>query len=358
MKPSLRARGTLKDVAKAVGVSHTTVSNAFNRPDQLSSVLREKIVAAARSMSYPGPNPAARMLRTGYARTIAVVWTDPMPHAFEDQAAASFLAGVAEACAERNLGMLLVQGGERSSRGIRTAAIDGLIIYSMPSTSGTLQLVAERALSTVVVDQPMIPNIPFVGIDNRAASRACAEHLKSLGHQRFAIVSLRLDTDGYRGFVEAKRLKSACFELSRRRIQGYLDVLGQNGSEFPVRIWEGPFSIEEEGRVAAENLLKMQPRPTAILAASDRLAIGVIETAQRLKLRVPQDLSVVGFDDIPSASLITPQLTTANQPLREKGRLAVSSLLDGNGPIRRHLPTKLVVRHSTTTTPITSSGLA
>ncbi len=133
MKPSLRARGTLKDVAKAVGVSHTTVSNAFNRPDQLSSELREKIVAAARSMSYPGPNPAARMLRTGFARTIAVVWTDPMPHAFEDQAAATFLAGVAEACAGRNLGMLLVQGGERCSRSVRTAAIDGLIIYSMPN---------------------------------------------------------------------------------------------------------------------------------------------------------------------------------------------------------------------------------
>ena len=77
MKPSLRARGTLKDVANAVGVSHTTVSNAFNRPDQLSPKLRETIVAAARSMSYSGPNPAARMLRTGFARAIAVVWTDP-----------------------------------------------------------------------------------------------------------------------------------------------------------------------------------------------------------------------------------------------------------------------------------------
>ena len=84
MEPSLRARGTLKDVAKAVGVSHTTVSNAFGRPDQLSPELRERIVATARSMNYPGPNPAARMLRTGFARTIAVVWTDPMPHAFED----------------------------------------------------------------------------------------------------------------------------------------------------------------------------------------------------------------------------------------------------------------------------------
>lgn len=347
MKPSLRARGTLKDVARAVGVSHTTVSNAFNRPDQLSSGLREKIVAAARSMSYPGPNPAARMLRTGFVRTIAVMWTDPMPHAFEDQAAASFLAGVAEACSARNLGMLLVQGGEGGSRSVRAAAIDGLIIYSMPNSSGTLQMVAERALPTVVVDQPTIPNIPFVGIDNRAASRTAAQHLRALGHRRFAIVSLRLDTVGHRGFVEPERFTSGCFELSRRRIQGYLDVLGRNRSEFPLRIWECPCSTEEEGRVAAESLLAMQPRPTAILAASDRLAIGVIETAKALKVRVPQDVSVVGFDDIPSASLITPNLTTTSQPLREKGRLAVASLLDGNGPLRRVLPTELIIRNST-----------
>jgi DNA-binding LacI/PurR family transcriptional regulator len=170
----------------------------------------KKIAAVARSMNYSGPNPAARMLRTGFARTIAVVWTDPMPHAFEDQAAASFLAGVAEACAERNLGMLLVQGGEGCSRSVRTAAIDGLIIYSIPKSSGTLQMVAERALPTVVVDQPTIPNIPFVGIDNRAASRACAEHLRALGHQRFAIISLRLDMLGHRGFVE-RSLLSGCF---------------------------------------------------------------------------------------------------------------------------------------------------
>jgi DNA-binding LacI/PurR family transcriptional regulator len=347
MKPSLRARGTLKDVAKAVGVSHTTVSNAFSRPDQLSPELRERIVAMARSMNYPGPNPAARMLRTGFARTIAVVWTDPMPHAFEDQAAASFLAGVAEACSERNLGMLLVQGGDGGSCTVRTAAIDGLIIYSMPGSSGTVQLVTERALPTVVVDQPAIPKVPFVGIDNRGASRACAEHLRALDHRRFAIVSLRLDTLEHRGLVELKRLHHGCFELSLRRIQGYLDVLGRDRTGFPVRIWECPCSLEEEGRRAGEYLLSMQPRPTAILAASDRLAIGVMEAAKQLHLAVPKDLSVVGFDDIPSASLITPQLTTTSQPLRKKGSLAVASLLDGNGPLRRILPTELIVREST-----------
>jgi DNA-binding LacI/PurR family transcriptional regulator len=348
MKPSLKARGTLKDVAKTVGVSHTTVSNAFNRPDQLSSDLRERILAAARSMSYPGPNPAARMLRTGFAKTIAVVWTDPMPHAFEDQAAAAFLAGVAEACAERDLGILLVQGGESSFRSIQDAAIDGLIVYSMPRNDGTLRIVSERALPTVIVDQPLIPDVPFVGIDNRAASRTCAQHLKALGHKRFGIVSLRLGTDNYRGFVEPERLRSACFQLSRHRIDGYLDILGENGPNGDLRIWECPCSIEEEGRTAGESLLNLRPPPTAILAASDRLAIGVIEAARGRRLRVPEDLSVVGFDDIPACEMIVPRLTTANQPLKEKGRLAISALLNSKEPLRRMLPTHLVIRGSTT----------
>ena len=112
MKPSLKARGTLVDIARLVGVSSATVSNAFNRPDQLSSQLREKILTTARSLNYSGPNPAARMLRTGFSGTIAVVYPYPLRRPFEDAAAASFLCGVADACAEKGLALLLLQGGK------------------------------------------------------------------------------------------------------------------------------------------------------------------------------------------------------------------------------------------------------
>src|SRR6266404_9077131 len=98
MRPSLKDRGTLTDVAKAVGVSVASVSYAFSRPDQLSPELREKILAAARSLNYPGPNPAARMLMSGFANTIALVYADPLYHAFEDPATSAFVGGVAEAC--------------------------------------------------------------------------------------------------------------------------------------------------------------------------------------------------------------------------------------------------------------------
>ncbi|HEY5891745.1 MAG TPA: LacI family DNA-binding transcriptional regulator, partial [Chthoniobacterales bacterium] len=238
MKPSLKARGTLMDVAKVVGVSHTTVSNAFNHPDQLSPKLRKKIMAAARSMKYSGPHPTARMLRTGYARTIAVVWSDLLPRAFDDPAASAFLSGVGEACAERGLGLLLVQGLEKSSSIIQTAAVDGFILYSIPKDEATLKVAADRGLPMVVIDQGIQSKIPYIGIDDRAAARACAQHLKDLGHEKFAIMTFNLDVDGYTGFVDEMRLKKCRYTLPRDRIEGYLDVIGRGGSKFPVKIWE------------------------------------------------------------------------------------------------------------------------
>lgn len=346
MRPSLKARGTLKDIAQIVGVSSATVSNAFSRPDQLSSKLREKILATARSLNYGGPNPAARMLSNGFARTIAVVYAPPLYHIFQDAAASAFLSGVAEACVERRLGLLLLQCGEGYESLVQNAAVDGLIIYTMPNDAVTIQTVVARGLPMVVVDQSLLPNVPFIGIEDRAAARACAQHLKDLGHQRLGIAMLPLHADGYTGPIDKKRLKKACFAVARHRIRGYLDVIEPSGPEISVKIWECPHSSEEEGRTAAEYFLKSEPRPTAILAASDRLALGVMEVARRHQLRIPEDLAVVGFDDIPAAKMSAPQLTTVHQPLEEKGRVAVAALLKDKAPPRLILSTKLMVRQS------------
>jgi DNA-binding LacI/PurR family transcriptional regulator len=345
MKPSLNDRGSLKDVAKIVGVSVASVSYAFSRPDQLSPELREKILATARAINYPGPNPAARMLSTGYAGSIAVVYPFPLRRPFEDAAATAFFGGVAEAC-EQRCGLVLLQGGEDSLRMIQTAAIDGLIVFSMPRNDVTIRTVTDRALPLVIVDSPKLSKMPFVGIDERAAARACARHLRDLGHERFAIVTFKLGADGYCGFIDRKRLKNSSYEVNRHRIQGYLEVLDNSGPGVSVKIWEWKRSTEEGGRAAAESLFDGKPRPTAILAASDRLAIGVMETARRYGLRIPQDVALVGFDGIPATTLITPQLTTVVQPLAEKGRLAVSRLFKEKGPLRIKVPTKLIIRQS------------
>ena len=346
MKPSLNSRGTLIDIARVLGVSSATVSNAFNRPDQLSAKLREKILATARSMNYSGPNPAARMLRTGFSGTIAVVYPDSLPRPFENPVVTALLGGIADACAERGLALLFLQGGERSLKVIRNAAVDGLIVFSLPKNDLTFQTIKERALPMVIIDQPRLPKVPVVGIDERASARACAEHLRALGHQRFAIVTFRLGADGYCGYIDRNRVKNSCYELNRVRVSTYLDVLDKGGPDVSVKIWEWLRSNEEGGRIAGENLLKEHPRPTAILATSDSLAIGVIEAARACNVRVPQELAVTGFDDIPAAKLVTPPLTTIRQPIAEKGRLAVAALLKEDGPLRIMVPTKLIIRQS------------
>jgi DNA-binding LacI/PurR family transcriptional regulator len=347
MKPTFKARGTLREVGRLVGVSHTTVSNAFSRPDQLSPELREKILAAARSANYPGPNPAARMLTKGFANTVALVYADPLYHAFEDPATSAFVGSVAEACDQRGLGLLLLQGGGASLRTVQSAAVDGLIIYSMSMEGEAIRIIAERGLPMVVVDQPLLPEVPFVGIDDHAAARACARHLKDLGHRRCAIVTFPLSSEGHCGLVAKKRLKEVCFEIPRRRIAGYLEILDDGGPGSSVIIWECSRANEESGRNALDGILQSKPHPTAILATSDRLAIGVIEAARRHLLRVPDDLAVIGFDDIPAAQLITPQLSTIHQPMAEKGRLAVSLLLKEKVVLRNKLDAKLIVRQST-----------
>ena len=216
----------------------------------------------------------------------------------------------------------------------------------MPKDDVTIRTVTDRALPMVIVDDPKMPKIPFAGIDEGAAARACAQHLVDLGHQSFAIVTFKLDADGHCGFIDRKRLKNSCYGLNRSRVQGYLEVLDNSGPDVSIKLWEWHRSNEEGGRTATESLFNEHPRPTAILAASDRLGVGVIEAARRRQFRVPQDLAVVGFDGIPAAKLITPQLTTIYQPMAEKGRLAVAVLLKEKPPMRTKVPTKLVIRQS------------
>ena len=235
---------------------------------------------------------------------------------------------------------------------IRNAAVDGLIAFSLPKNDVTLEAIKERGLPMVIIDQPRLPNVPLVGIDERASARACAEHLRALGHQRFAIVTFRLGADGHCGYIERNRVESSRYELNRVRVSTFLDVLDKGGPEVSVKIWEWHRSNEEGGRIAGENLLKDHPRPTAILATSDLLAIGVIEAARACQVRVPQDLAVTGFDDIPAAKLITPAAHDDTPAYRGKGTSGGGSASGGrraianNGAHKAYYPTIFGSRQS------------
>ncbi|HYD98459.1 MAG TPA: LacI family DNA-binding transcriptional regulator [Alphaproteobacteria bacterium] len=346
-----RTASTLQDIAQALGVSRTTVSNAFNRPDQLSPDLRDRILEAARDLGYPGPHPAARMLRTGRAGAIGLIFPEALPYAFHDPAAVAMLSGVAQACEDAGSNLLLLPslGRVAEQNPLLEAVVDGFLVYSIAQHSEILERVRQRRLPLVCIDQPSLPGVGYVGIDDRAACRRIAAHVAGLGHRRFAVIGFRLQDDGYEGAAPPERRRAADYTVTGARLAGYLDALAEAGIDpDSVPMEECRLNSEDSGFHAARALLARDPRPTAILAMSDRFAIGALRAAVALGLKVPDDLSVTGFDDIPAAATVRPGLTTIRQPTRDKGLIAAQRLLEGaESTDTVLLPAELVVRGST-----------
>ncbi|MGI8704027.1 MAG: LacI family DNA-binding transcriptional regulator [Candidatus Limnocylindrales bacterium] len=347
-------RPTLKDVAAALGVTAATVSNAYNRPDQLSPELRTRVLETARTLGYAGPDPMARGLRRGRAGAIGVLYADRLSYAFKDPVAVALLAGIATAAEAAGLGLLLVPGSPREERDLdaaRRAAVDGFVVYSMAQEDPLLSAALERRLPIVTVDMPGRSAAPSVAIDDVASARTVAEHLVGLGHRRFGVLSLELTPDVRSGLADSSRQQAASYPVSRGRLRGYreaLEAAGLSWDDVPVQ--ECAENSVEEGRAAAERLLENGTGPTALLAMSDALALGALEAALGAGLSVPRDLSVVGFDDIPEAAGATPPLTTVHEPHLEKGlkagEILVALLAGEEFPSVVTLPTRLIVRGS------------
>ena len=345
---------TLQTIADRLGVSRTTVSNAYSRPDQLNPALRERILAVAKEIGYAGPDPAARTLCRGRSGAIGVLFTEKLPFAFTDPAAVLFLQGVADATCEAGVGLLIlpapVQAGTNPAA-VRAAVVDAFLVYSVMDDDPALAAILERRLPLVIVDAPRCDGVPFVGIDDRAAARAAARHLVDLGHRRIAILTDRIDRDFQTGHADPERQRRTKDATQRARLAGYADALREVGLPWEeVRVEECAGNTVEAGCRGAALLLDRSPRPTAILAITDLLALGALAAARERGVRVPDALSIAGFDDLPVAAAATPPLTTVRQPLLEKGRRAGRLLIDpppGNGPAEVILPTELVVRAST-----------
>jgi DNA-binding LacI/PurR family transcriptional regulator len=342
----------LRQIAEELGVSAMTVSNAYNRPDQLSGELRQRILETARRLGYPGPDPLARGLRPSPPGALGLVYDTRLSYAVRDSAAVEFLGGVSERAEAARLGLLLVPGTapeQRDAAAVGTALVDGLIVYSVASGDSLVTAALERGRPTVIVDQPRARGVPFVGIDDRAAAREAAEHLVALGHRRVTVVSFALSPDGRRGPADAARRRAARYPVHRARLAGCADVFDAAGVAWTVH--ECPGSSTRLGHEATMAVLAERPRPTALVATSDELALGAVEAAGELGLSVPGDVSVAGFDDVPAASMARPPLTTVHQDHAEKGRLAVEILLAGlrgdAAPRGRRVRHRLVVWAST-----------
>lgn len=340
-------------VAEAVGVSPSTVSNAYNRPDQLSAELRERILAAADQLGYPGPDPLGRNLRLRQAPAIGVLFSERLSDVFADPAATAFLEGLTSVIEKTGHGLFLVPAPadvERPGDPLASVSVDGLVVYSIPKDHPLVEAALRRRLPAVTVDQPRLPDHPFVGIDDLGGARRAAEHLLQLGHRRFGVAALRLALPGRDAAADSKRQAQAAYAFSRDRLKGYAAALRAAGVDWSgVPVEERAHNTVAAGLDAGRRLLASRPRPTAILCMSDQLAIGVCEAAAQENLMVPADLSVVGFDDAPSAAVAA--LTTVRQPLRRKGEQAGRLLLENLAGQRvrasRRLATELVIRETT-----------
>ncbi|WP_426563499.1 LacI family DNA-binding transcriptional regulator [Angustibacter sp. McL0619] len=347
-------RVTLQTIAEHVGVSRMTVSNAFSRPDQLSAKLRDRILAVAEELGYGGPDPTARALASGTAGTVGVLLSETLTYSLTDEVAMAFLAGISDELAATGLSLTLLSAApEGDIVPARDVAIDGAIVYSCNPDSSAVSWLMRRRLPLVFVDQAPAPGITSINVDDRLGARAAAEHVIDLGHRQVAIV-----TTGFAGDfgLLTDPLAADTAHTERQRLLGWLDALDVAGiTPTVVRLpHENPDAI---GYGAAETLLANDERPTAILCFSDAIARGVIRAIQDAGLQVPDDVSVVGFDDNPISRRISPALTTVRQDVDAKGRAAATALMLAITRAKtrpagraRHLvlPTELVTRNSTT----------
>jgi DNA-binding LacI/PurR family transcriptional regulator len=350
-KPSRgRPAATLAAVAARVGVSRTTVSNAYNRPDQLSGQLRDRIMAAAEQLGYAGPDPMARSLRTKQADAVGLIFSERLGYAFHDPGAVEFLHGVGEACTERGRSLLLIPAvpGAGQADTVRRAAVDGFVVSSIPEGDPHLAAVLSRPQPAVVVDSPRtVAGVDFVGIDDRAAFAEVAGHVFGLGHRRIGVVTVRRGeqvaaaTGSLPARLGAGQLQHPVRQL---RLLGLLDAaVAAAAAPDGVLVTERAVNARREGALGAAELLATEPALTAIMCTSDILALGVLDELAR---RGPR-LTVTGFDDVPAAAAAG--LTTVRQPMEEKGRLAIQLLLDErprSRPDRTLLATSLVIRAS------------
>jgi DNA-binding LacI/PurR family transcriptional regulator len=343
---------TLKTVAKEAGVSVSTVSNAYNKPDQLSAEVRERVLETARRLGYPGPNPAARSLRSQRAGAIGLLFTEQLSYAFSDPYSVGMLAGLSEVAEEHRTGLLLIplpsadastpEDEALAAETMRQAVVDGVVAYCVDADHPARKVALDRGLPMVSTADLDDERQGYVLIDEVGSAKALGRHLRDLGHRRIGII---VDSRHAQSGAEVIRPvdEAELYVDSRLRLEGLREALGPDAEV--TAVYSGHNS-REAGVQAAAWLLDRRDRPTAIAAISDVMALGAIHAANQRGLAIGRDLSVTGFDDVPAAAAAG--LTTIRQPIAEKGRLLGRMLLDPDFTERRVvLDTELVVRSST-----------
>lgn len=328
---------TIGDVAKKAGVGAGTVSRVLNGSPKVRDDTRRRVLAVIEELDYR-PNPMARGLSRGRCQTLGAV----VPF-FTQASAVERMRGVAAALDDSRYDLMLfnvettVHRDEFLATLTRRDRADGLLIVSMPPPPTALTGLIEAGVPVVLVDA-VGDGVPTVRTDDVIGGRLATQHLLDLGHRRI-------------GFIGDDPTNPLGFISSAHREQGYREALQEAGLEYDPTLVRHGAHDREVGLHLSEKLIRAADPPTAIFASSDVQALGVIEAARSLGIKVPDDLSVIGFDDIDVSAYA--DLTTVRQPLFDSGYLGARLLLDslqGSDPPsaeQHELPLELVVRGTT-----------
>jgi LacI family transcriptional regulator len=326
---------TIVDVAREAGVSYATVSRVINNKGYINSETREKVLRAVTKLGYV-VNQQARSLAGGRSQVVGLL----VP-SLDTGYIGEIVRGIDEELSSASYDLMLYTAHRRKTRESTYVATltqgmaDGLLLVLPREPSAYLETLRRRGFPYVLVDHQGIDEIgPSVGATNRRGGYDATRYLIELGHRRIGFIT---------GTLELR--------CATDRMAGYRAALAEFGLVAdPALVREGDFQ-QPTGYTRARELLALPQPPTAIFASNDVSAFGVMEAVRDYGLRIPEDISIVGFDDIPQASHVNPQLTTVRQPLEQMGRLATRMLLETiadrkRPPERIELPTELVVRTS------------
>jgi LacI family transcriptional regulator len=329
---------TVEQIAKLSGVSRSTVSRVINNHPNVKPHVRQRVMEVIAETGYY-PNPAARSLASQRSGIIGLVIPRAVQSLFTDPYYPRLMQGVAQACNANDytLSLFLFHTEDEEQklypRVLRIGLIDGLIVSASQIGDPLISQLIDNCVPFVMVGRPNdLPGVSFVNVDNAVGVYTAISHLIRLGYKRIATITGPLNTT---------------VGLDRR--QGYLDALNdRNHSIDEGLIIEGDFT-ELGGYAAMQRLIPHQP--DAVFIASDTMAFGALRALRETGLSVPDDIAVMGFDDLPTSALADPPLTTIRQPIRRVGAQAVETLIDiltnGPEPPRRiALATELIIRSS------------
>jgi DNA-binding LacI/PurR family transcriptional regulator len=349
----MNARPSLKTVAAVAGVSVSSVSNAYNNPERLSTEVRERILRIADEQGYGGPDTAARTLRGKRAGAIGLLFTEKLSYAFSDPYSVGMLAGLAEVAEETSTSLTLIPlapvrdkgspGFETSLEAVKHAVVDGIVAWCVDLDHPAREVIKRRGLPMVSSSEDGDPASGHVVIDEKKAARSVGRLLQRLGHRQAAVLVPGVRSRAEPGLVAPGDVDAELYDEERLRLAGFTSALG---AEATVTVIAGGYNSEAAGYTAAALAMDLDPAPTALLCISDVLAFGAMRALRDQGLVPGVDVSVTGFDDVPMAEIL--DLTTVRQEIRERGRLFGRMLLDPSYAERQVvLPTKLRKRGTT-----------